>query len=47
LAKQTFHFISDGVASKGANDMLVRLTGVTSVNTISIDPIAGDVTILS
>jgi hypothetical protein len=42
LAKQTFHFISDGVASNGANDMLVRLT---AINTINIT--AGDVTILT
>jgi endo-alpha-1,4-polygalactosaminidase (GH114 family) len=40
-----YMFISDGVAGIGANDVLVRMTAVTVINTISID--AGDVTILT
>jgi RTX calcium-binding nonapeptide repeat (4 copies) len=41
----SYMFISDGIAGVGANDVLVRMTALTSINTISID--AGDVTILT
>jgi Ca2+-binding RTX toxin-like protein len=40
-----YMFISDGVAGVGANDVLVQLTTVSSIN--SIDITAGDVTILA
>jgi hypothetical protein len=40
-----YMFISDGVAGVGANDVLVQLTTVSSID--SIDITAGDVTILS
>jgi Ca2+-binding RTX toxin-like protein len=40
-----YQFISDGVAGVGANDVLVQLTGVTSVG--SIDLTGGDLTILT
>ena len=41
-----FHlFISDGEAGVGANDVLVQLTGVTTINTINLTD--GDLTILT
>ncbi len=41
-----FHlFISDGVAGVGANDVLVQLTNITTINTINL--MAGDLTILT
>ena len=41
-----FHlFISDGVAGVGANDVLVQLTGVTTIGSINLT--AGDLTILT
>jgi serralysin len=40
-----YQFISDGVAGVGANDVLVQLTNVTTINTISLA--GGDLTILT
>jgi hypothetical protein len=40
-----YQFISDGVAGVGANDVVVQLTGVTSVGTIDLT--GGDLTILT
>ena len=41
-----FHlFISDGVAGVGANDVLVQMTGITSIGSINLT--AGDLTILT
>ena len=40
-----YQFISDGVAGVGVNDVLVQLTGVTTINTINLT--AGDLTILT
>jgi Ca2+-binding RTX toxin-like protein len=40
-----YQFISDGVAGVGVNDVLVQLTGVTTVSSINLT--AGDLTILT
>jgi Ca2+-binding RTX toxin-like protein len=40
-----YQFISDGVAGVGANDVLVQLTDVTTINTINLT--GGDLTILT
>ena len=40
-----YQFISDGVAGVGANDVLVQMTGITTIGSINLT--AGDLTILT